>query len=220
MAVISGVCAEKVTTASHPFMTPNERRLTARAGLPSTNRVSCSSKDETGRSVSATATATIRSRPKDDLGLASHVAPRLRSCKHAGKPFPAAHAQVLDGLHCLRVPRRRSWRRFREKIGRNRGEPGTVAPLARRPAGDAERAGRPRSGGKPRRCRQLGDDWRHTQTGREARVLCGSRKRKRPTENGWALNSGGLGRNRTTDTRIFSPLLYRLSYRAKALDSN
>jgi len=26
---------------------------------------------------------------------------------------------------------------------------------------------------------------------------------------------GGLGRNRTTDTRIFNPLLYRLSYRAK-----
>ena len=27
--------------------------------------------------------------------------------------------------------------------------------------------------------------------------------------------TGGLGRNRTTDTRIFNPLLYRLSYRAK-----
>ncbi len=26
--------------------------------------------------------------------------------------------------------------------------------------------------------------------------------------------SGGLGRNRTTDTRIFNPLLYQLSYRA------
>ncbi len=26
--------------------------------------------------------------------------------------------------------------------------------------------------------------------------------------------SGGLGRNRTADTRIFSPLLYRLSYQA------
>ena len=28
------------------------------------------------------------------------------------------------------------------------------------------------------------------------------------------LHSGGLGRNRTTDTRIFNPLLYQLSYRA------
>ena len=28
------------------------------------------------------------------------------------------------------------------------------------------------------------------------------------------FNSGGLGRNRTTDTRIFNPLLYRLSYQA------
>ena len=27
---------------------------------------------------------------------------------------------------------------------------------------------------------------------------------------------GGLGRNRTTDTRIFNPLLYRLSYQAKS----
>ncbi len=29
-----------------------------------------------------------------------------------------------------------------------------------------------------------------------------------------ALNFGGPGRNRTTDTRIFNPLLYRLSYQA------
>ena len=29
------------------------------------------------------------------------------------------------------------------------------------------------------------------------------------------LNSGGQGRNRTVDTRIFSPLLYQLSYLAK-----
>ncbi len=27
---------------------------------------------------------------------------------------------------------------------------------------------------------------------------------------------GGLGRNRTTDTRIFNPLLYQLSYRARS----
>ena len=27
---------------------------------------------------------------------------------------------------------------------------------------------------------------------------------------------GGLGRNRTADTRIFSPLLYQLSYQAEA----
>ena len=37
---------------------------------------------------------------------------------------------------------------------------------------------------------------------------------KKPTENGWFSYIGGSGRNRTTDTRIFSPLLYRLSYRA------
>ena len=28
------------------------------------------------------------------------------------------------------------------------------------------------------------------------------------------MNIGGLGRNRTIDTRIFNPLLYQLSYRA------
>ena len=39
-------------------------------------------------------------------------------------------------------------------------------------------------------------------------------KQKRPTENGQAKMFGGLGRNRTTDTRIFNPLLYRLSYQA------
>jgi hypothetical protein len=30
--------------------------------------------------------------------------------------------------------------------------------------------------------------------------------------------NGGLGRNRTTDTRIFNPLLYQLSYRAIAFE--
>jgi hypothetical protein len=30
---------------------------------------------------------------------------------------------------------------------------------------------------------------------------------------------GGLGRNRTTDTRIFNPLLYQLSYRAISLQA-
>jgi hypothetical protein len=38
-------------------------------------------------------------------------------------------------------------------------------------------------------------------------------RRVRP---GQVLDSyGGLGRNRTTDTRIFNPLLYRLSYQAE-----
>ena len=41
------------------------------------------------------------------------------------------------------------------------------------------------------------------------------RKKNQPLR-GWFLGFGGLGRNRTTDTRIFSPLLYRLSYRARA----
>ena len=44
------------------------------------------------------------------------------------------------------------------------------------------------------------------------------RKTIRPLETkaSWSrfIFSGGLGRNRTTDTRIFNPLLYRLSYQA------
>lgn len=48
---------------------------------------------------------------------------------------------------------------------------------------------------------------------------CKSQKRKRQPE-GWrfSLILGGPGRNRTTDTRIFNPLLYRLSYQAKTRD--
>ena len=37
---------------------------------------------------------------------------------------------------------------------------------------------------------------------------------KAPDQRSRAFQFGGLGRNRTADTRIFSPLLYRLSYRA------
>ena len=37
---------------------------------------------------------------------------------------------------------------------------------------------------------------------------------KAPDQRSRAFKFGGLGRNRTADTRIFNPLLYRLSYRA------
>jgi hypothetical protein len=36
---------------------------------------------------------------------------------------------------------------------------------------------------------------------------------------GLPCNGGGLGRNRTIDTRIFNPLLYQLSYRATKSES-
>ena len=45
------------------------------------------------------------------------------------------------------------------------------------------------------------------------------RQTKTPTCDGWrCMNDvlGGPGRNRTTDTRIFNPLLYQLSYQAKS----
>ena len=45
---------------------------------------------------------------------------------------------------------------------------------------------------------------------------------KTPEGNGAvrAFESGGQGRNRTTDTRIFSPLLYQLSYLARGLPAH
>jgi hypothetical protein len=39
-------------------------------------------------------------------------------------------------------------------------------------------------------------------------------KAQEPKFLGFLDTDGGLGRNRTTDTRIFNPLLYQLSYRA------
>jgi hypothetical protein len=39
-------------------------------------------------------------------------------------------------------------------------------------------------------------------------------KSPRFREESKACDVGGLGRNRTTDTRIFNPLLYQLSYQA------
>ncbi len=47
-------------------------------------------------------------------------------------------------------------------------------------------------------------------------------QRKRPgnlSVSGPFCNCGGLGRNRTIDTRIFNPLLYQLSYRATKNES-
>ena len=43
----------------------------------------------------------------------------------------------------------------------------------------------------------------------------GAESKKPDSEESGFFCSGGLGRNRTADTRIFNPLLYRLSYRAK-----
>jgi hypothetical protein len=55
--------------------------------------------------------------------------------------------------------------------------------------------------------------WRIARTSRSHK--CPSEKEK-PQESCdfLGLNPGGLGRNRTIDTRIFNPLLYQLSYRA------
>ena len=51
------------------------------------------------------------------------------------------------------------------------------------------------------------------QTGIEPAISCVTGRHVNRYTTGPLLN-GGLGRNRTADTRIFSPLLYRLSYQA------
>jgi len=49
-----------------------------------------------------------------------------------------------------------------------------------------------------------------------SRALCGHPRNDEAHRDGRASVGmlGGLGRNRTTDTRIFNPLLYQLSYQA------
>ena len=46
------------------------------------------------------------------------------------------------------------------------------------------------------------------------RVRINAASKASSSELAFLLNLGGLGRNRTTDTRIFNPLLYQLSYQA------
>ena len=47
-----------------------------------------------------------------------------------------------------------------------------------------------------------------------ARIRAGTRDSKKNAQlhTQLSIGIGGLGRNRTTDTRIFNPLLYQLSY--------
>ena len=54
----------------------------------------------------------------------------------------------------------------------------------------------------------------HTQIWAPPRVVQGEARNDKANPDGLALKTGGQGRNRTTDTRIFNPLLYRLSYLA------
>ena len=62
--------------------------------------------------------------------------------------------------------------------------------------------------------RQLGCFGDHPVSGK-ARVTTTHTETEKPLNREvQGLLTGGLGRNRTTDTRIFNPLLYRLSYRA------
>ena len=82
---------------------------------------------------------------------------------------------------------------------RHRGAEGDVSSPERSPiTGDYARSGGGIWGGHD--CRNLGD--RQGVSGH-----CS-------VSRSWVLADGGQGRNRTTDTRIFSPLLYQLSYLA------
>ena len=81
----------------------------------------------------------------------------------------------------------------------------------------------------PSACRSLSEMWtacggcdiqqapQRTASGGSVGRVCiplnPQRKTPQPLAKLWGV-SGGLGRNRTIDTRIFNPLLYQLSYRA------
>src|SRR5262245_8713524 len=57
----------------------------------------------------------------------------------------------------------------------------------------------------------------HTSTS----TVCGTQEKDPSWHSLGSLEEdGGLGRNRTADTRIFSPLLYQLSYQARAASGN
>ncbi len=51
------------------------------------------------------------------------------------------------------------------------------------------------------------------------KLIPSSEKKTAPIAGG-RLNTGGQGQNRTADTRIFSPLLYQLSYLATTMQMN
>ena len=56
---------------------------------------------------------------------------------------------------------------------------------------------------------------RSTRSGRRSPDLQDAKLQTPPGPDGRRrMKTGGLGRNRTTDTRIFNPLLYQLSYQA------
>ncbi len=97
----------------------------------------------------------------------------------------AAQAQLVASEPVLRVPSRQG----------RRAESSETAATRRRYLGSLSVA------------------W-HTQSRPEPRVARGKPRNDKANRERLALNSGGLGRNRTTDTRIFNPLLYQLSYRA------
>src|ERR1700722_11592521 len=65
--------------------------------------------------------------------------------------------------------------------------------------------------------RRLGTGWY------PARIQCEQKQNRKCPETlrfpGIFCNCGGLGRNRTIDTRIFNPLLYQLSYPATKNES-
>ncbi len=58
----------------------------------------------------------------------------------------------------------------------------------------------------------------HTQISWMPRAYWGNAENSRANRERLVIRNGGQGRNRTTDTRIFSPLLYRLSYLANCLE--
>ena len=144
-------------------------------------------------SASATATATIHTRPRaDDRCPYSHRVRLLQQVVHASNPM-----QRINGK---RLSRKRFCVCSAGKVLADflRTETRKESNLAGRWALSGRRdmaCGTRKIGRIPAQCGESTDV-------------------KKPNREGLGLEIGGPGRNRTTDTRIFNPLLYRLSYQA------
>ena len=80
---------------------------------------------------------------------------------------------------------------------------------------DTSRAGTPQKGGGAHSAPHTKENWEKSKQARQLGFRRKSIKQKISEFSPSSIGFGGQGRDRTGDTRIFSPLLYQLSYLAK-----
>ena len=144
-------------------------------------------------SASATATATTHIRPRANSLPCGHRVRLLRQVIHASNPVQHANSKRLSRQgFCVRSAGEVLADFLRTETKKESNWTGKQAF----------------SGWRASACGTRKIDGIPAQRGESPDV-------KKPNREGLGFESGGLGRNRTIDTRIFNPLLYQLSYRAK-----